>query len=434
MKVVIIGSGPAGIVASHLIKKLRPDANVSLISKEECIVVRCSEVYAIAGEVEIERIIKPDEVITRSGVEFVRDEVVEVDVENRKVKSKGGREFEYDYLIFATGSRPFKPPIPGAELGNVFTLRTAEDTRRIKQAIQDINELVIVGGGMIGVELASLLCNKLKVTLIEAAPHLLYSAYDDEFCEIVENKLREAGIEVLVGKKVEEMRGSEKVESVRVDGREIKADAVILATGVRANKELAENAGIQTGKFGIKVNERMETNIENVYAIGDCTESFSAITHKPTPCGLVSTAIAQAKVAAMNVCNVDSKFEGVVAPSVTKIFDISLGRVGLTERQAREEGIEILVGSFKGLNKYDTQKDPKPLILKLIFNKAHELIGGEVLTSGNVVSSLIDFLSFAILNKVKGEELKKLRYCAHPELTPLPFFNAIVNATEEALG
>ena len=434
MKVVIIGSGPAGIVASHLIKKLKPEASVTIITKEECIVVRCSEVYAIAGETEIEKIIKPDKVITSAGVELVRDEVIEVDIKNKKLKTKNGKEFIYEYLVFATGSRPFKPSIPGAELENVFTLRTAEDVRKIKQAIKDINELVIIGGGMIGVELASLLCNKLKVTLIELAPHLLYNAYDDELCEIVENKLREAGVEVLIGKRVEEIRGSEKVESVRVEGKEIKADMVIFATGVRANKELAENAGIQTGKFGIKVNERMETNMENVYAIGDCTESFSAITNKPMPCGLVSTAIAQAKVAGMNICNMEAKFEGVIAPSITKIFDITLGRVGLTERQAKEEGIDVLVGSFEGLNKYDTQKNSKPLILKLVFNKNHELIGGEVLTSGNVVASIIDFLSFAVLKKIKGEELKKLRYCAHPELTPLPFFNAIVNATEEALG
>ena len=429
MKVVIIGSGPAGIVASHVIKKLKPDFDVTVIGREESIVVRCSEPYAISGDTEVEKIIKPDDVITSVGANFVRDEAIEIG--EKIVKTKSGKEFEFDYLIFATGAMPFVPPIEGADLENVFTLRSANDAKRIREALAGAKHVVIVGGGMIGVELASLLAEKFSVTLVEILPKVLYTSYDDEFCDEVEKKLREKGVELLTGKKVEKILGDGKVRSVVIDGEEREADVVLLFTGVRAETKLAEQMGVEVGKFGIKTEEHMKTNLDNVYAAGDCVESISIVTGKPTPSGLVSTAISQAKVAAMNICGVEAKFPGVTNPSITKIFDVSLGRVGLTEKQAKEAGIEPKVGNFENLTKYDTQKDPKPMKAKLIFNEGNEVIGGEILASGNMVAPFIDFLSFAIAKKVTAQELKTLIYSAHPELTPLPFFHPIVSACEQ---
>ena len=433
MKFVIVGSGPAGIVASHMIKKLEPKSSVTLIGKEPNIVVRCSEPYAIAGVIELKDIIKPDEIITSANVEFIREEVVELDRVRRTVKTKSGREFEYDYLILTTGSKPFIPPIPGVDKENVFTLRTADDARRIREALEQAEHVIIIGGGMIGVELASLLADKYRVTVLELLPKILYASYDDEFCDEVESALRARGVDILTGRKVEEIIGENRASGVVAGGEKIKGDIVLVLTGVRPEVTLAQRAGIEIGKFGIKTDEHMKTSAERVYAAGDCTESFSAITKKPMPSALVSTAIAQAKVAAMNVCGREARFEGVINPSVTKIFDLSLGRVGLTERGAKEEGIKTLIGKFEGLTKYDTQKDAKPLKLKLVFNSDKVLIGGEVLASGNLVSPLIDFLSFAILRKLTPEDLKTIRYPAHPELTCLPFFHPIVSASERVV-
>ena len=428
MKVVIIGSGPAGIVVSHVVKKLKPDSEVTVIGKEKNIVVRCSEPYAISGDTEVDKIIKPDEVITSVGADLVRDEVVEI---GKTVKTKSGNEFEFDYLVFATGAKPFIPPIEGAELKNVFTLRTAEDARKIRESLSEAKRIVIVGGGMIGVELASLLAGRFDVTIIELLPKIFYTSYDEEFCSEVEKLLKEKGINLLTGKKVEKILGDEKVKSVIVEGEEIETDIVLLFTGIRPEDELAKKMGIETGKFGIKTDKHMKTNLDNVYAAGDCVESVSIVTGKPTPSGLVSTAISQAKVAAMNICGVEAEFPGVTNPSITKIFDITLGRAGFIQKQAESEGIKVKVGTFEGLTKYDTQKDPRPMKVKLIFNEKEEVIGGEILANGNFVAPFIDFLSFAISKKITCNELKNLQYSAHPELTPLPFFHPIVSACEQ---
>ncbi len=433
MQVLIIGAGPAGIVTGEVIKKERPDSQVILFTDEKSIFVRCTAPYVIAGIDDLAKCIVPDDFATSKGLQLIREKVVEVNIKEKKIRTETGKEFSYDYLVFATGARPFVPPIEGSNLKNVFVLRTAEDTKTIKEAIERAKRVVIVGGGMIGVEVAALLAGKKEVTIVELLPHLMYTAYDSEFCEEAEKLLSKAGVKLILGKKVEKIVGTEVVESVQVDGETIPADVVLLCVGIRANKELAEKAGIATEKFGIKTNERMQTSAENVYAVGDCAASFSAVTGKPTPSGLVTTAIAQAKVAAKNILGQEAKFSGVTNASVTKLFDYSFGRVGLTEEQAKKEGIPVKIGRFEGLTKYDMQPDAKPLKVKLVFNADKELIGAQIFTSGNYTSAFIDFASFAITKKVKAEELAELLYSAHPELTPLPFFNAIVSASEEVL-
>ena len=430
MKVLIIGAGPAAIVTGEIIKSKKPDAEVKLFTKEKNIFVRCTAPYVIAGIDPLEKCITPDDFVTSKGIELIKEEVTEVHPDENKIVTKFGNEFSYDFLVFATGARPFVPPIDGSTLKNVFVLRTAEDAKKIKEAVENAQKIVIVGGGMIGVELASLLSRKKDVTIVEMLPHVMYTAYDEEFCLEAESLLKQNGVKLLLGKKVEKIIGSEKVEAVQVDGENIPADVVILSVGIRANKELAEKAGIPTGKFGIKTNEKMQTSISNIYAVGDCAEAFSAIDKKPVPSGLVTTAIMQAKVAALNILGEEAQFVGVTNASVTKLFDYSFGRVGFTFEQAKKNGLTVKVGKFEGLNKYDMQPDTKPLKLKLLFDQDDRIIGGQVFSSGNIVSALIDFISYAITKRTKRTELMNFVYSAHPELTPLPFVNPIITACE----
>ena len=430
MKVVILGCGPAGIVAGNTIKSMRPKWNVTIIGKEENIFVRCSAPYAIAGVAKLNKCIKPDSLVTSNKIKLIRDEAIQINKKKRIVKTKKGKRIKYDYLIFATGARPFVPPVKGINLKNVFSLRTAKDTRRIKNALKKSKDVVIIGGGMIGVELASLLVKKYRVTIVEMLPHLLYMSYDDEFCERVEKILKKNGIKLILGKKVERIEGKERVKAVIVKGKRIKADVVIFSTGIRPNVKLAEEIGVKVGKIGIKTNAEMRTNVPRIYAIGDCAETFSCITKKLIPSGLVTTAILQAKIAALNIVGIKTRFGGVTNPSVTSIFDYSLGRVGLTERDAENNKIKIIVRRFENLTKYDMQPGAMPLIAKVIFDKKKRIIGAQVFASGNITAGLIDFFSFAIANKLSADKLKALHYSAHPELTPLPFFNVIVSTCE----
>ena len=427
--VVIIGSAAAGTVTGLTIKSIKPEYNVIIIGKEKNFFVRCSAPYVIGGISKLNKCIKPDAMITSAGIRLIKDEVISVDPKKKEVKTKNKR-FSYDYLVFATGAKPFIPPIEGVNLKNVFTVRTAEDTKKIARAVKKARNILIVGGGMIGIELAALLSKKHKVTVVELLPHILYAGYDDEFCKLVEDNLRKNKVNVLTNKKVERILGRKKVNAVVVSGRKIKTDVVILSVGIRSDVALAQKAGIKIGKFGIKTDNRMRTNIPNIYAVGDCAQAFSSITRKPIPSGLVSTAIIEGKIAGMNICGIDVKFNGVTNPSVTKIFDYSLGRVGFTEREAKKEGIHILVGRSETLEKYDTQPNAKKLVTKLVFDSKKRLIGAQILGHGNVVAGLVDFLSYAIQNKATVDELKQLHYSAHPELTALPFFHPIVMACE----
>ncbi len=429
MKIVIIGCGAAGIVASHVIKKINPDADVTIIGREKSIFIRCSAPYALAGIDSLGKCEKPAAMVTGTGARLVHDEAVAVDVKSSAVKTKS-KSFDYDSLIFATGARPFLLPIGGIGLKNVFTLRTADDAKKMSKALKGSHDVVIIGGGMIGVETASLLSDRFRVTIVEMLPSLFPLSYDKEYSKQVEYLLSKNGVKVLLGKPVAKLTGDKKVNAVHVARRKIKADVVLVAAGIRAETDLAKRSGIKTGKFGIETDKHMKTNIKGVYAVGDCAQTFSMLTGKPVQSGLVTTAVVQAKVAGMNVTGMDATFDGVLNSSVTQIFDRSLGRVGLTEEQARLEKIKYKVGTSETLDKYDTQPGAKPLKTKLIFDHGGMVIGAQVIGSGHIVSGIINMISFAIQRKSTVKGLLKLKYAAHPELTPLPFADPVVLACE----
>ncbi len=430
MRVVIVGAGPAGLATGITVKTLKPNYRVTLIGREKSFIVRCSIPYVIAGKTTLKKCIKPEEMFKKHGLELVKDEAIEVNTKERYVKTKSGKKIKYDYLVFATGATPFLPPIEGVKLRGVYTIRDEKDTRAVTAAIKKAKNVVIVGGGMIGVELASLLADKKKVTIVEMLPHLLYASYDSEISEWVEKHLAKKKVKLILGKKVEKIVGRQKVSGVVVGGKKIKADVVVFATGIRANVELAKEAGIKIGKFGIKTNAYMLTSEKNVYAVGDCAETFSAIDKKTIPSGLVTTAILQAKVAGMNICGMKVKFPGTLNASITELGGLTLGRVGFTEREAKERGIKPYVGTFQNLTKYDTQPDAKPLFTKVVLDEKKRLIGLQVAADGNMVAPLVDFASYLIANKVKADELSMLHYSAHPELTPLPFFHPLLTALQ----
>ncbi len=433
---IMIGGGPAGIVAGQAAKQANPELKTCLIKKDKGIPIRCSEPYVLGGYSELKSIVASDEMITGSGTEVVIDEVTNIAPDKKEVRTKENKTYEYDKLILATGANPFVPPLPGKDLKNVFTLRTPDDVKNIEEAIKEANDIAIIGGGAIGIEIASVFRRKDKnVTLVELLPNLISGAYDKDYSKKAEEVLKKSGVRVITGKKVNELRGDTKVNSLILEsGEEIKSELVILAVGVRSELELAKKAGANIGKFGIETNERQETSLEHVYACGDCAQAIDFITKKATPSQLATTAVFQGRVAGINAAGGDSSYAGVLNSAVSVISNIAVGRTGLTEEQAKKEGFELVIGEASSHTRYTCHPGAKKIDVKLIFDKKSKIILGAQLFGGEEgISQRVNTLSLAIKNKLTVQQLAVMDYCAHPELTPLPFAEPIVMAAEEAL-
>jgi len=434
--VLIIGGGPAGIVAGLTIKKIKPKLKVTLVKKEKGVTILCSEPYALAGIVNPKDIVFSDKkMITSAGIDLVIDEAKKIEIKKNIVVTKKNK-IKFKKLVLATGARPFVPPIPGKEMKNIFTLRTIKDVKNIRQSLKKAKNIIIVGGGAIGIEVASLLNNKKrKITIIELLPHLVSGAYDEDFSQDVENVLSDAGIKILTNESVKGFLGENKVKYVLTSKkRKIPADIVLLSIGVRSNIDLAKSSGIKIGKFGIWVNKYQQTSVKNIYAIGDCAQAIDFITGKPTPSQLATTAVFQAKVAAMNIIGKKVKYDGVVNPAVSAFECLAIGRVGLTEKQAKENGFKIIVGRAESYNRYACHPNTCLVKIKLIFEKkTKRILGGQIISGEHGVAQRINLLSLAIKKKMTAGNLANLNYCAHPELTPLPFAEPIVMASESVL-
>jgi len=435
--IIIIGGGPAGVLAGKAAKQVNSELKICLIKKDKGIPIRCSEPYVLGGYSELKNIVASDEMITGSGVDLVIDEVTEVLPDRKEVKTKNGRIYKYKKLILATGAHPFMPPIPGKDLDNVFTLRSPDDVKNIEVVLKESKNIAVIGGGAIGVELASVLQGEDRnITLVELLPHLISGAYDEDYSKKAEELLSKSEVKVITGKKVKEIKGDKKVQSLILEsGEEIKSELVILTIGVRSEIGLAKEAGARIGQFGIETNERQETSLEEVYACGDCAQAIDFTTQKPTPSQLATTAVFQGRVAGINAAGGNAKSDGVVNPAVSVILNKAVGRVGLTEEQGKKEGFTLITGEASSHTRYTCHPNAKEIEVKLIFDRASKrLLGAQLFGGEEGISQRVNLLSLAIKNKLTIKEIANLDYCAHPELTPLPFAEPIVMAAEEALG
>ncbi len=432
--ILIIGGGPAGILAGLVGKKLMPKKKIFLIKDEKGVIVRCSEPYVVGNEVCLNQIIHPDEKMLReNGIDFLVDRVIDFwdFPKNRIALTQQGKKIKFKELILATGAKPFIPSIPGIkDQKNIFVLRNANDVRKINQAIKRSLRAVIIGGGAIGVEVAALLKQRgLKVTILEIANQLMPGACDTEKAAKVKNVLEKQKINVKLGVTVKEI----KKEAIITSQEKIKYDLIICACGVRASTELAEKLGCRLGKFGIKVNQFGQTSVKGIWAAGDCAQVKSLITQKVIPSQLATTAVMTGKIVGMNLAGKKIKFTGVLNPVVSCFFNFGIGRVGLAEKQAIENGLKIITTEAQSMDQYPSQPNTQPIEVKLIFNlKNRQLIGAQLFGGKKSLGMRVNLLSLAIAHRLTADDLSKLNYCAHPELTPLPFMEPIVMAAEEA--
>lgn len=435
--VVIVGGSAAGIEAAITAQKQYKLDNIVVIRKEEEALVPCGIPYIMATLGSAEKDVMPASLL--GAAELIVDEVTSIDRETKKVATAGSQTIGYERLILATGSRPVVPPIPGAHLKNVFTVRKDIDyLRQLQDALKKAADVVIVGGGFIGAEFADE-CRKmgLGVTVIELLEHCLYLNCDEDFCIRLEDKMRELGIQVNTTCRVKSIGGGKKVEYVECDkGLRFGADVVILAIGVAPNTELASDAGLKIGEQrGILVDEYMTTTDANIFAIGDCAEKFCFFTRKPTATRLASVATREARIAAANLFERRRRNEGTIGVFSTMIGDTAVGVAGLTERAAKSSGFSVLTGEAAAVDKHPgTMPGARELRVKLIFDgSSGTVIGGEA-CGGVTAGEVANVIAQAIASGMAVDDVALSQIGTHPLLTASPLVYQIVNAAEDALA
>ena len=272
--IAIIGGSAAGLTAAITARRHYPDKKIVLIRKEKQVLIPCGIPYIFGTVGSPEKNLIPDGVLEKNGIQLVLGEVTELDREKGEVKTASGETIAYDRLVLATGSLPTMPPVPGFELKNVFPVyKDVAHLSGMQEALKSVSDLVVIGGGFIGVEFADE-CNKslqANVTIVEMLPHCLMLAYDEEFCAAAEKLLSDRGVTPLTGAKVARVAGKETVEGVDLaSGKTLPAQAVIVGIGATASVNLAKNAGLPIGPTGgIVVDRTMRTPDPRIFACGD---------------------------------------------------------------------------------------------------------------------------------------------------------------------
>jgi len=449
-RIVIIGAHAAGVDAAVAARKTDRTAEITLLTTEKRAgYSRCGIPFVLGGHIPHfdNLIVYPPGFYKMMKLDLrYETTATNIDTEAKTVETKDKtrkiEKMEYDSLIIATGAYPFVPPIKGREKQGVYVVRTLEDGEKIDRAIKKAKSAVVIGAGLIGLETAVAFVERgLKTTVVELLPYVLPVMLDKDMADMVHKMLEEKGLKIIVGRGVDEILGTEKVSGVSVGGEKIPADLVVVATGIRTNTELAKNAGIVLGETrAIKANMKMEIfkmvnnrvqPLKDVYAIGDCAESVSLITHRPVLSQLGTTAVRQAKVAGTNAAGGYAMFPGCLGSAVTRLFDSEIGATGLTEFMAGRDGIKTVVGSITSKTKADYYPGALPIKVKLVVEKETEMIIGGQIIGGEEVTQRINALSFAIQKQMTVRELVKADTCYAPPLNET--WEPMVLAAETAL-
>ncbi|MGA2914717.1 MAG: FAD-dependent oxidoreductase [Sedimentisphaerales bacterium] len=446
MKVVIIGGVAAGPKVAAKIMRLDPDADVTIIEKGKLLsYAGCGLPYYIDGTVKDQsELMSSPAGVVRDAIFFQQvknvhlmnqTEAVEIDRKKKQVRVKhllDGVELllDYDKLVLATGSYPLIPDIEGINLSNIFTLHGVTDAEGIKSALDrgKARDVVIVGGGLIGVEMTEALVKKgCRVTVVEKLPRI-FRLLDAELAMLVENQLESHGVRVLTDTGVEKFLcrpashsgGNGSVESVVTSRGTYPADLVIIASGHKPYVDLAKKAGLKIGETGgIKVNPKMQTSDPDIYAAGDCVENTNFVTQKPCYVPLGSTANKQGRVAAVNICGGNDTFAPILGTVACKVFDYNVALTGLNEFAAKEEGFNCLTVLVPAPDREHFVPGSQLVMLKLVVDKdTRRLLGAQAIGAG-INDKRIDVAATAIIGKMTVDQISNLDLCYAPPYSPV---------------
>jgi NADH oxidase (H2O2-forming) len=437
---LIIGSSAAGFAAAITARRHYPDATLAIIRQEEKTLIPCGIPYIFGTLGSSDKNLMPDPTLVKNNVDLIIGEAKAINREAKTVTLASGEAVAYEKLILTTGSVPLVPPIPGAELENVFAIKKdVAYLDHLMEVLKNANDVVIIGGGFIGLEMADE-CRKLNsknITVVEMLSHCLFVVFDEDVCVRTEDEMESAGVHIRASQRVTRLGGNGKVEYVELEnGERIKADAVILGIGVRPNVELARQAGLDLGPVGaIAVDRHMMTSDPNIFAAGDCAEKVSFFTGKPDRTWLASVATAEARIAAANLFEIRRANKGAVSVFSTKIGNLAIGLTGIRERDAAEAGIAYVVGEAEAPNKHPgSLPGATRLRVKLVFRKySGTLIGGQA-CGGETVGELVNLIAAMIQTEMSADQIATFQMGTHPLLTTSPVAYQVVNAAETALA
>ncbi len=436
-KIIVIGGGAAGAKAASKAKRLDPKNHVELYTRGNKIAYSlCGLPYFIEGSVKNinDLIIRTPQNFIDNGIQvFLEHEATEIYPEKNCVLINGNHIF-YDELILGLGARVNLPPIENINAKNIFTLRSLESGLEIKEKMQNSKKVIIIGGGYIAIELIEAFTkNNIDIVLIEQKERIA-SDFDEDFSKLIQNMIEtkcEKNVETIYNEKVIKFEVDENYSfksAITESGKEIFADFCILATGASPNVALAKNAGIKLGVTGaIEVDNKMRTNIANIFACGDCTQKYCIITREPTYIGLGTIANKEGRVAAINAVGGENfeSFDGVLKSTITKFYEYTISKTGLTMQEAQQYAkkinLEPICSSITKNDKAGYMPNSNKLTIKLVADKrSGEILGAQGIGCMGNISQRINTITSALKSRLTIEQLLHLDLAYAP-----PFSSSI---------
>lgn len=427
MKVIIIGGVAAGMSAAAKFKRLSPKDDVVVYEKGDIVSFgACGLPYYVGGFFEDSRemIARTPEQFRESGVEIhTKHEVTDVDFSSKKIKVKNLTtdeilEESYDKLMIASGARAIIPPIKNIDLENVVTLKSMDDGNKLRElmANDEYKKVAIIGAGFIGLEAVEAAKHRGKeVTVIQLQDRVLQEVFDKDITDLLEEELRESGVNLLLSETVVELIGDEKVSKVKTDKREIDADIVILATGVKPNTDFLKADEIKMLRNGaIVVDSYGRTSVEDVYSAGDCATINNLITGKEAYVPLATGANKLGRIVGENLAGQNNSFQGSMASSCIKVMNMEAARTGLSEKEVKELGFDYKTKFITDMNQTSYYPGRERIYVKLIYD-AHTkvILGGQVAGYKDAVQRC-NVLAACIYAKMTTDQLGMLDLCYSP--------------------
>jgi NADH oxidase (H2O2-forming) len=435
-ELVIIGGSAGGIQAAICAQKHHGLKDILVIRKEEKAMVPCGIPYIYGTLREVEKNIMPDTLLQDAKLKI--GEVASIERKSKTVKLKDGEEVGYNKLVLATGSNPIQLPISGRDKKNIwYAWKSMDYLKELGKAIDAANDIVVIGGGFIGLEFADE-CRKRgkNITVVELLEHCLQLVCSTDLCVRAEETLRENGINIITGDGVKSFNGADKIESVTLQsGKQIKCDMVINGVGVVPNIELVKESNLAIGTTGgIKVDEFQRTTDPDIFAVGDCAEKYSFFNGLPTAVRLASIATREGKIAAANLFQPQWRNIGTIGVFSTVLGDTAIAMAGLTDVKAQELGYEVVTGEAKAASKHPgTMPDAHPMTVKLAFDRRSGKILGGCACCVSTVGEVINMIAATIVNQMTMEQIAMFPMGTHPWLTASPLAYQFTDAASDAI-
>jgi len=412
-KIVILGLGAAGFGAALGAKKQDRKAEITILDdKDFDLLHQCGLPFALEDKLEINSL-KHSVNADKMGIQLVSNSIINKIDSNDKEIHYNNKKINYDKLIIAVGSKPFVPPIKTSN--DVFTVHNISDIEKIGKNVKKGGKAIVVGAGAIGLETAVALNKKgMDVKIIDMLPCCFPKAIDEDISAVLEEKLKKKGIKIELGKKVDEIK--EKA-------------LVIVAAGVRPNIDFLKDSGIEVGKFGVLVNEKMETSVKDIYAAGDCCSVPSLINKEKMASQLANNAYREGMVAGGNAAGGDKEFSGILGTFVSLIDDIEIAATGFNSFFAELYGVKAVVGKAKGKNRPSWFGEASELTVKIIADSKGKIIGGQAIGAG--AKERVNIIATAIKAGMGLKDISELELAYCPAVSD--YYDILVMAADLGL-